>query len=236
MEERTQSQMRPDRAAPALILDVEGTLVDCVEQTLASWRETLADFGLGVSIEQLHPLSGMDGAEMLDRLLQGSKALALKQEILTEQGRRYREKFLPTVRPLPGIRSLFEGTKELGWRIGLATTCQPDELAHYGSLVGSFDLMDAVACGEDTKRGKPHPDLFIVALQRLEIEGRQAAALGDTPYDAIAAAKAGIGAIAGTLTGGFPRAALQAAGCRWIVASTAEILPIIHHRQFVDCE
>jgi len=62
-----------------------------------------------------------------------------------------------------------------------------------------------------------------------------AAALGDTPYDAIAAAKAGIGAIAGTLTGGFPRAALQAAGCRWIVESAVEILSIIHHRQLVDC-
>jgi phosphoglycolate phosphatase-like HAD superfamily hydrolase len=69
---------------------------------------------------------------------------------------------------------------------------------------------------------------------RLGIEGRQAVALGDTPYDAIAAANAGIVGIAGTLTGGFTPAALQAAGCRWVVERAAEMLPIIKHRQFTD--
>jgi hypothetical protein len=37
------------------------------------------------------------------------------------------------------------------------------------------------------------------------------------------------------LTGGFPQAALQAAGCRWVVDSAAEMLAIIHHRHLVDC-
>src|SRR5205823_3549591 len=116
--------------APALIFDVEGTLVDCVEQTLESWRETLADFGLAVSTKQLQALSGMDGEDMLDTLLQSSKARALKHEILAKQGVRYREKFLRTVRPFPGIRPLFESIKELDRHIGLATTCQPDELSY----------------------------------------------------------------------------------------------------------
>ena len=79
------------------IFDVEGTLIDCVAQTLESWRETLVDFGLQFSIEELHPFSGMDSGEMLDALLAGSKAIDLKQEILEEQGERYRNKFLPQV-------------------------------------------------------------------------------------------------------------------------------------------
>ena len=118
---------------------------------------------------------------MLDTLLRGGKALALKQEILAEQRSRYREKFLRMVQPFPGIRPLFESIKDMGRLIGLATTCQPDELSYYGSTLGAFDLIDAVACGEDVKLGKPHPDLFIIALQRLGVEGRQATRCATRP-------------------------------------------------------
>ena len=195
-------------ATRVLIFDVEGTLVDCVAQTLESWRETLADFGLSFSTGQLHVYSGMDGGEMLDLLLRGSKAHTLKDEILKEQGVRYREKFLPTVAPLPGIRPLFANARELGWRIGLATTCQPDELERYGTLVEAFDLVEGIACGQDVKRGKPHPDLYLLALQRLGVDARQAFAVGDTPYDAIAAAHAGLVGSIGVLTGGIPAAVI----------------------------
>ena len=208
----------------ALIFDVEGTLVDCVYQTLESWRETLADFGLTFSVEQLHPYLGMDGGEMLDFLLRDSKARGLKQEILSEQGVRYREKFLPTVAAFPGIRSLFGSVRELGWRIGLATTCQPDELQHYGTIVGAFDLVEAVACGADVKRGKPDSSLYAVALERLGTDARQALAVGDTPYDAVAAARAGLAGTIGVLTGGFSSTALRAAGCGLVVKQVGDLL------------
>lgn len=140
------------------------------------------------------------------------------------------------MRPFSGIRPLFERIKELDRQIGLATTCQPDELSYYGSILGVFDLIDAVACGEDVKRGKPHPDLFIVTLRRLGIEGRSATALGDSPYDTMAAAKAGIAGIAGALTGGFSREELQTAGCQLAVESVTELLPAVQQPQFAHSE
>jgi phosphoglycolate phosphatase-like HAD superfamily hydrolase len=178
----------------------------------------------------------MHGAEMLNHLLRGGKTLELKREILAEQGARYREKFLRTVLPFPGVRPLFENIKELDRHIGLATTCQPDELSYYGSILGAFDLIDAVACGEDVRRGKPRPDLFIVVLQRLGIEGRSATALGDSPYDAMSAARAGIAGIAGTLTGGFSRNELQAAGCQLVIESATELMPAVQQPQRAHSE
>ena len=67
----------------------------------------------------------------------------------------------------------------------------------------------------------------MLALQRLRIEGGDALSLGDTPYDAVAAAKAGIGEIAGTLTGGFAREALLSAGCRFVVQRVADLRPML---------
>jgi phosphoglycolate phosphatase-like HAD superfamily hydrolase len=205
------------------IFDVEGTLVDCVPQTLESWRETLAHFGLSFSTEQLQKFSGMDGGAMLDVLLRGKRQLKSKKEILREQGERYRSKFLSTVKPFPGIPDLFKAVKESGCRIGLATTCQPDELRHYRSIMNVGELIDAVACGEDAKRGKPEPDLHLVALRRLDASAREALAIGDTPYDAIAARNAQIAAIVGTLTGVFSASELRAAGCAVVLNQPADL-------------
>ena len=214
-------------SAPVVIFDVEGTLVDCVGQTLESWRETLADFGLNFSIEQLHRFSGMDSGEMLDALLARSKAIALKEEILNEQGKRYRDKFLPNVAAIPGVQPLFARLCKLGCRLALATTCQPDELGRYGELVGGFELVQAIACGADAKRGKPHPDLHQIALQRLAVDTGSVISVGDTPYDAAAAAKAGIDHIVGTLTGGFAPAILRDAGCSSVIDTAADVVKFL---------
>ena len=72
----------------AVIFDVEGTLVDCVPQTLASWRETLADFGCSFSVEELQRFSGMDGRAMLDVLLRDKDARKAKSAIINAQGER----------------------------------------------------------------------------------------------------------------------------------------------------
>jgi phosphoglycolate phosphatase-like HAD superfamily hydrolase len=191
---------------------------------------------LRFSIKQLHPFSGMDGGEMLNILLRDNKAIDLKKEILKKQGQRYREKFLASVAPFPGIRGLFENIKQRGWRIGLATSCQPDELRHYDSIVNVCDLADAIACGQDVKRGKPYPDLHEAALQRLGTRGPQAVSVGDTPFDAIAASKAGIARIVGTLTGGFSEVTLRAAGCGLVLNQTTDFLERIGLEESLQCE
>src|SRR5437868_1422697 len=109
------------RSASAFIFDVEGTLVDAVMPTLRCWRETLEAFGCSVQLVDLHRYSGMDGGEMLDRLLPQRLPKAVKQEILERQGGRYRKDFLPGVQAFPGVRALFEYLRAEGFRIALGT-------------------------------------------------------------------------------------------------------------------
>jgi phosphoglycolate phosphatase-like HAD superfamily hydrolase len=126
------------------------------------------------------------------------------------------------VRAFPGIPALLEAVKEADCRIGLATTCDAGELQHYKSIMQAGVLIDAVACGEDAKHGKPEPDLHRIALRRLKAEARETLSVGDTPYDAIAARAAGIPAIAGALSGGFSEE-LRAAGCAVVLAQAGDL-------------
>src|SRR6201999_3629280 len=67
---------------------------------------------------------------------------------------------------------------------------------------GFFTSSRATTSSEDVEESKPAPDVFDVVLKKLKVDGKDAVAIGDTPYDAEAAGKAGVATI-GVLCGGF---------------------------------
>jgi HAD superfamily hydrolase (TIGR01509 family) len=206
---------RPGVSAPApdaqaYIFDVEGTLVDTVLPSLNCWCRTLAEFGFCFRTADLHRYSGMDGKEVLARLL--PEGAELREFILTKYNWHFRTEVLPTIRAVPGARDLIATLKSRGAKIALATTCGRDELAQYRACLGADDCIDAFVSGEDVRRGKPHPDVVMTALKRLDINPSEAVFIGDTPYDAEAARQARVRSF-GMLSGHFPRADLLGAGC-----------------------
>ncbi len=204
------------------LFDVEGTLIDCVPQTLRCWQRTLADAGHRVEVQQLQSYSGMDGGEMLDCLLPDLPK-DRKKALLDEQGENYRRLYMPSARPCIDVRRLFTDLKEAGVIIAIVTTCQRDELATYDSMMHAIDLADAVTCGAEVKRGKPDPALFRATLKKLgSPDPEKTIAIGDTPYDAKAAKSAGIRSV-GVLTGGYSQADLHTAGCSCVIRSLAEL-------------
>jgi phosphoglycolate phosphatase-like HAD superfamily hydrolase len=210
----------------AYIFDVEGTLIDCAADILHCWSETLAEFGVAAPAADLQRLSGMDGDEMLATLAPSLDQHARKR-ILTAQGERYRAHYLPRVRAFAGVSAVFTAIKSQGARIALATDCQSDELMRYRSLMNVDDLIDAIACGDEVPKGKPDPGLVELALHHLGgISAVSATMIGDTPFDAQAARRAGADAW-GTLSGGHARSSLIDAGCSVVVPSVENLDPYV---------
>jgi len=204
------------------IFDVEGTLMDSVQQNLLSLQVCLADFGISIPYELLQLYSGLDGDQTLQLVAPNLNAPE-RQVVLEAQGRMYEDKYLGSVKPFAGVRDVFGALREGGGRIALARDCKGPELSHYRSLLNVDDLIDAMACGDDVEHGKPDPRLIGLALGKLGISAGQAVMIGDTPYDAEAASGAGTAA-AGLLTGGFAKQALLEAGC-FVVANELRELP-----------
>jgi phosphoglycolate phosphatase-like HAD superfamily hydrolase len=209
------------------VFDVEGTLVDAMMPTLRCWRETLGALGRDINLAELHRYAGMDGSEMLAQLLPGTTK-SERQEMIERQGARFREDYLPHIPPLPGVRALFEELKQRGHKIALATDCAKDELRHYLEVAKVEELVDAIACGDDIRRGKPAPSVLEIALRRVRAGRKLVVFVGDTPYDAQAARKIGVMS-AGVLTGHFSERELREAGCcavfRDLIALRAAIVP-----------
>ncbi len=109
-------------------------------------------------------------------------------------------------------------------RIALASSAKGQELEHYKQVAAVADLIDTETSSDDADKSKPFPDIFQAAMQRLNgIAARDVIVVGDTPYDAEAAANAGIAAI-GLRCGGWSDGALKQAGCIAIYADAADLL------------
>jgi beta-phosphoglucomutase-like phosphatase (HAD superfamily) len=103
---------------------------------------------------------------------------------------------LPQVVAFPEVRRLFERVKRERRLVALATSSSADELDYYRSLMNVGDLVDAVSCGDDVHHDKPDSALIDVVLLRAgNVPPEDAVMIGDTPYDAMAAKRARVGAI-----------------------------------------
>jgi HAD superfamily hydrolase (TIGR01509 family) len=210
----------------SVIFDIEGTLVDSVKQTLRCWRETLLEFGHDVPIDQLQARSGMDGNMMLEQLLP-ELSDAGRKKLIKAQGGHYQKVYLPHIQPFEGARETLLSLKSRKLKFALATDCEGAPLAQYRRILQIDNLLDAIACGEDTPKGKPNPELIGRALQKLGASPDHAVMVGDTPSDAKAARKAGIPCI-GLLTGGHPAEALRKAGCETVLETIRDLPSGLH--------
>src|SRR5262249_29758434 len=207
-----------------VIFDVEGTLVDSTAATLRCWQETLQSFGFEFPLATLQRHSGQDPHNMLHALLPGPHVSRVVPRIIAAQGRRYRERYLPHVAAFPRVRALFERIKRARQLIAVATSSSADELDRYLALTDARERVDACACGDDVQRGQPDSALIEVALLRAgDVAPHDAVMIGDTPYDAVAAKRAGVRAI-GMLSGGFSGQDLEASGCIAVYRDPADLL------------
>ena len=108
-------------------------------------------------------------------------------------------------------------------RIAVASSAKKDEVDKYLDIARIADLVDLKTSSDDVEESKPAPDIFEIALKKLKIEGAEAVAIGDTPYDAEAAGKAKIATV-GVLCGGFTEKSLRQAGCVEVYPGPATLL------------
>lgn len=208
----------------AVIFDVDGTLIDTVDFHAKAWLWVFARHGHDIPFEDIRAQIGKGGDQLMPVFLPNDVIERLGEQIEKERGEIFKGTYLPQVRALPGARDLFERVKAEGLNAVLASSAKGDELKRYLKIAGIEDLVDDATSSDDAEKSKPHPDIFEAALAKLDgIAPAEAVVVGDTPYDAQAAGKAGLRTV-GVLSGGFPEADLRAAGCTDVYRDPADIL------------
>jgi HAD superfamily hydrolase (TIGR01549 family) len=210
--------------ADAVIFDVDGTLLDSVDYHARSWQETFARHGIDVTFEAVRSQIGKGGDQLLPVFVPPDRLKREGDRLKDERAAHFKAAYLPLIRPFPKVRELVERLKRDGKRVVLASSGSREEVEEYKRIAGVADLIEGDTSADDAERSKPHPDVFLAALDKLGNPDPAAVlVVGDTPYDAQAAGKAGLATI-GVLCGGFPAADLRAAGCVALFRDPADLL------------
>jgi HAD superfamily hydrolase (TIGR01509 family) len=208
----------------AVIFDVDGTLIDSVDAHARAWQEVFARYGVNVPFERVRQQIGKGGDQLMPVFLPRDLIERKGKEIERERVEIFKSRYLPKVRPFPGSRELIERVKAEGLQVAIASSAKEDELREYLKIARIDDLIEHTTSSDDAERSKPYPDIFQAALAKLGgVSPAEAVAVGDSPYDAEAAGKAGMRAV-GVLCGGFPESELRAAGCVAIYKDPADLL------------
>ena len=213
----------------AAIFDLDGTLLDSVDLHAIAWQEALVKFGHNVSFEQVRSQIGKGGDKLIPVFLSSKEQRDHGTELEQWRGNRFKSNYLPLVRPFSAVPALLRRVRDTGLRIAVASSAKKDEVDKYLDIARITDLVELKTSSDDAAESKPAPDIFEVVLKKLDIEGADAVAIGDTPYDAEAAGKARIATI-GVLCGGVTESSLRTGRmCRDISRTGRAVCCLLEH-------
>jgi HAD superfamily hydrolase (TIGR01509 family) len=201
--------MTDEQRAPAVLFDVDGTLVDSNYLHVHAWVRAFAEAGIPVETWRIHRSIGADGSQLVDSLSGGAGDDVQKQ--LTDLHSQFYQETTSLLRPLPGARELLGRVAELGLQVVLATSAPEDELSILRKVLDRDDLVSTATSSGDVETAKPEPDIVEIALERAGVAADRAVFVGDAVWDAEASKRAHVQSI-GVLSGGFSRGELEEAG------------------------
>lgn len=210
--------------APALLFDLDGTLVDSVYQHVGAWHDALTACGIPLSMWRIHRKIGMSGGlfvrglmRELGRELDPEVALELRDQHAVAYARRFEG-----VVPLPGARELLATLTQLGVPWAIATSGARNVA---GRTLALLDVPPHVpiVTRDEVSHAKPDPDLFLRAAEKLGVAIEHSIVVGDSVWDLLAARRAGALGV-GLLSGGYGYDELQSGGAYRVYEDPADLL------------
>lgn len=180
----------------AVLLDIDGTLIDSNDEHAWAWVDTGKEFGHDIQYDRVRWLIGMGGDKVLPELTGLTEDSPEGARILERRGEIFRTRYAPTLQPFEQVRELLLRMRDEGNRLVVATSASEEDLDALLEQAGIADILKKATSADDAEDSKPDPDIIQAALKKAGVEADAAVMLGDTPYDVAAATKAGVPVIA----------------------------------------
>jgi beta-phosphoglucomutase family hydrolase len=185
----------------AFIFDMDGTIVDNMGYHNKAWQKFFAGRGMTLTLEEIQQRTyGKNNRE----ILRGIFGDQLTDDDVREEGERketmYRELYQPVIKPVDGLLEFLEKSKQLNIPLAVATAAGQPNIDFVMNHLNLEAYFDAIVSAENVKRGKPHPDLFLAAAQKLNVAPESCWVFEDALAGLEAAHRAEMKAVAITTT------------------------------------
>ena len=185
---------------PALVFDLDGTLIDSMPHHHTAWVEWHARRGLKIDADSFFvSTAGRSNDEIFRDMLPGTSAAEIAV-LVDEKETLYREFAAPSLALIAGAQDFVLRAKEAGLRLAVCTASTPQNMALAFQRFGIDAWVETVVSPADGLRGKPHPDIFLEAARRLGIAPELCVVYEDAPLGVEGARRARMNAVALTTT------------------------------------
>ena len=209
--------------AYAALWDMDGTLVDTAELHFQAWEAVCRELGRDFSRAEFAATFGRRNPDIFAALFGDRLSAAEAAEWSDRKEEQYRAAARRGVELLPGVRALLEDLHRIGFRQAIGSSAPRANLELILRLTGIARFFGAVIGMEETQRGKPDPQVFQVAAERLGVAPARCVVLEDAVAGVQAARAAGMKCVAVRAVGHHPEAALRQAGADLVVDSLEQV-------------
>ena len=184
----------------ALIFDFDGLVLDTETPEYLAWQNIYQEHGFDLPHDEWgkivggYGISSFDAAEHLSLLSQGrldSASLRSRHQLMSHSA-------IAGASILPGVMDYIHDAKRFGLKLAIASSSPHSWVDGHTKRLGIFHHFDRIICQEDVGVGrtKPNPDLFLTALDQVQVQKNEAVVFEDSPNGVKAANRAGIFVVA----------------------------------------
>ena len=180
----------------AALWDMDGTLIDSEEFHWISWRDTLASEGITITREQFLATFGQRNDSIIPQLLGGAATPERIERISTAKEELYRDLVRKHgMKPLPGVATWLHRLHEGGWLQSIASSAPRENIEVVLQALEAAHYFQAIVSAEDVRKGKPDPEVYLVAASRVGASPDRSIVVEDAVAGVEAARSAGMRSI-----------------------------------------
>ncbi|MBL8089314.1 MAG: HAD family phosphatase [Anaerolineales bacterium] len=184
----------------ALIFDFDGLILDTETPEVTVWQNIYKEYGFELPVEEWaktvggYGISTFNAAEHL-ALLSAGKIDSVSSNL---RYRRESDAIIHASSILPGVLDLIHYAKSNGLKVAIGSSSPHSWVDSHTQRLGIYDLFDFIICQDDVEKGrtKPHPDIYLKALDKLQVRANEAIVFEDSPNGVLASRRAGIFVVA----------------------------------------
>lgn len=166
---------------PAAIFDMDGTVMNSEIWHHQAWQQMLKDFGLpALTTADLYAYGGMPTLEIAKAVVERFNSDADPQAMSVRKAELYRNEFIKHATVFPKIAALLKELHSAGKRVAIATSSHKFEATQLLTQNGLMPYIDALVTGDLVTRGKPNPDIYLLAAERLNVPPQDCVVFEDT--------------------------------------------------------
>lgn len=180
----------------AVLWDMDGTLIDSEELHWISWRDTLADEGFTITREQFLASFGQRNDSIIPRWLGAASTPERIERISNAKEKLYRELIRKDgISPLPGVATWLHRLHQEGWLQAIASAAPRANIDAVLEALSATHLFQGIVSADDVHRGKPDPEVYLVAASRVGVSPDRSIVVEDAVAGVQGARSAGMRSI-----------------------------------------